>query len=670
MAEPAVSNSSVTDSEPAEPLTKGKRFFTFSEVESALERLRKTGHHPLRVFNSQTGRDYNRKHADQPVDVDKFQYTYYSIRCVHSGQPRRRGKGIRPIQRSFSLGCEAKITLSYNKALNCLVVKECLLDHNHRTGEEVHKHYPSTRRLSMEESKEIVDILSLKPNNKHVRDHVVRKFGKVVTLKDIQNLKKKLREESTMGLRDAPLVLEKLTHALQDQGATGGVVVDDEYSLVILYYESSHMSKLFSKFPEILLIDGTYNINKVGMPLTCLMVEDGFGHGRVVFYAVTAREDTAHLQTIVQSFKEQNSQWESVRVIIIDKDFTEHKVLKEEFPNAVILYCQWHVIKAMYKGIVDSDVHKSDREECRRIIQLLVHAKDETQYKSLKIELYNTANKAFRLYFERNWESCKSMWVTFERDQHTHFANTTNNRLESHNQKLKDLTSRSSSLSEMFENILLYCRTSAAEYSQQSFKEEFTTQSCSVTETPTTQEIRSVYTQYAATLILEQLKLAQSVPYEFTVSETEIVVSYKQRSHVVSISDHYCSCSFRKTLQLPCRHLLAARIYTPETSVFESGLVAERWRKSYQLHAGVMPHDEDQDGSIIHHDVVVSTLPSSSVSGTLSKNQKYQKMLSLSKKIAIAASQCGMPQFRTMYSTVESMVNYIERNIPFVLTQV
>ena len=38
----------------------------------------------------------------------------------------------------------------------------------------------------------------------------------------------------------------------------------------------------------------------------------------------------------------------------------------------------------------------------------------------------------------------------------------------------------------------------------------------------------------------------------------------------------------------------------------------------------VMPHDEDQDGSIIHHDVVVSTLPVV-VSGTLSKNQKYQK---------------------------------------------
>ena len=55
------------------------------------------------------------------------------------------------------------------------------------------------------------------------------------------------------------------------------------------------MVKLFSKFPEILFVDCTYNTNKVGMPLTCLMVEDGFGHGRNVFYAATSREDTAHL---------------------------------------------------------------------------------------------------------------------------------------------------------------------------------------------------------------------------------------------------------------------------------------------------------------------------------------------------------------------------------------
>ena len=164
----------------------------------------------------------------------------------------------------------------YNKGLNCLVVRECDLHHNHRTGEEIYRHYPSARRLSKDEEKDITEILGLKANSKHVHD-LVRRYGKFVTLKDIQNLKTKVREETRMGLQDAQLVLDKLTDALRaDQGACRGVVVDDSNTLAILYYESSHMTEQFNKFPEILFIDGTYNTNKLGMPLTCLMVEDAW----------------------------------------------------------------------------------------------------------------------------------------------------------------------------------------------------------------------------------------------------------------------------------------------------------------------------------------------------------------------------------------------------------
>lgn len=256
----------------ASVFSPGKRFPSFADVESALDELKKIEYHPLRVYNSQKGEDYNkkrlsRKYPGEPVDVTKFQYTYCSVRCVHYGQPRHCGKGLRPIQQSFSLGCQAKITPSYNKSLNCLVVTECCLDHNHRIGEDIYKHYPSARKLSKEEERNIAEILSLKANSKHVRQLIARKYGKFVTLKDIQNIKTKVREETRMGLQDAQLVLNQLTDALQaDQGARGGVVVDDSNTLAILYYESSHMVKLFDKFPEILLIDGTYNTNK----LVCL----------------------------------------------------------------------------------------------------------------------------------------------------------------------------------------------------------------------------------------------------------------------------------------------------------------------------------------------------------------------------------------------------------------
>ena len=63
-----------------------------------------------------------------------------------------------------------------------------------------------------------------------------------------------------------------------------------------------------------------------------------------------------------------------------------------------------HVIKAMFKGMSYCSVEKSDRDECRRIIWLLVHAKTEVEYKDLKQELFDEANDDFKVYFERNWE--------------------------------------------------------------------------------------------------------------------------------------------------------------------------------------------------------------------------------------------------------------------------
>ena len=52
-------------------------------------------------------------------------------------------------------------------------------------------------------------------------------------------------------------------------------------------------------------------------------------------------------------------------------------------------------------------------------------------------------------YFESQSEGCQEMWVKFN-DYNAHLGNATNNCLESHNQKLKDLMSRSSNLTEIF----------------------------------------------------------------------------------------------------------------------------------------------------------------------------------------------------------------------------
>jgi len=66
----------------------------------------------------------------------------------------------------------------------------------------------------------------------------------------------------------------------------------------------------------------------------------------------------------------------------------------------------------------------------------------------LKTEAFKLANDQFIEHFEKNWQNCQSMCVAYLRDEYPHLANTTNNRLECHHHKLKDLTTQSSMLSE------------------------------------------------------------------------------------------------------------------------------------------------------------------------------------------------------------------------------
>ena len=404
------------------------------------------------------------------------------------------------------------------------------------------------------------------------------------------------------------------------------------------------------------------------------MIEDGYGHGRVVFYAATTEEDTLHLRKLLQCFKENNPKFSSIQVVIIDKDFAEWKMLKEELPNAVVLFCQWHVIKAMFKQLTDCGVEKFKRDDARNAIRCLVHTKNQDDYEVKKKELFDATNDVFKAYFLSNWETCIEMWAMFKRDDYLHYGNTTNNRLESHNQKLKDVTSRTSTLSEMFENVVLLAENSEAEYKHSSFTEEFTTAKSTIHHDigEHFSEIGAICTQYASNIIAEQMKLALTVKYEVLQREEMIEVKSPNESmYVVKLScdadGTVCSCSFFKTMRLPCRHIFAARHFS-QLPLFQACMVPQRWFKQYQLCVDenpckvVGPCDEN-------HDIHISTFTGKALATTtLSQGQKFKKMLSLCHKLATVASQSGMPEFRKKYDDVENILRCWEQNVSVVIT--
>ncbi|KAE8981980.1 hypothetical protein PR002_g23662, partial [Phytophthora rubi] len=85
-----------------------------------------------------------------------------------------------------------------------------------------------------------------------------------------------------------------------------------------------------------------------------IMAHDAFGKGQFVQHAVVQNERLPTLLTALEEFKRNNPAWTRIRCILIDKDFTEISVLKMTFPDAVLLLCQFHVIKYLREEIASA----------------------------------------------------------------------------------------------------------------------------------------------------------------------------------------------------------------------------------------------------------------------------------------------------------------------------
>ena len=167
------------------------------------------------------------------------------------------------------------------------------------------------------------------------------------------------------------------------------------------------------------------------------------------------------------------------------------------------------------------------------------------------------------------------------------------------------------------------------------------------------------------------MKVAVSVKY--IVSQREEIVEVKstnESTYFVKLSGDagsMCSCSFHKTMWLPCRHVFSARNFL-QLPLFHASMVPESWFKQYQLCVNGSSY-EIADNHENNHELYISSFTEKVLSTTtLSQGQKFKKMLSLCHKLAAVASQSGMPEFRKKYADVENILQCWEQNVSVMLT--
>jgi len=125
---------------------------------------------------------------------------------------------------------------------------------------------------------------------------------------------------------------------------------DADGTLECLFWSSSKQLELLASHGEVIMLDATYKVNNLRMPLYTLAVVDKDGHGQPVAHAVLAREDEAH----VRLFLADVLQWEDKiahATFVTDKDFAEINAVRSVCPQANVFLCRFHIMKAFTEEI-------------------------------------------------------------------------------------------------------------------------------------------------------------------------------------------------------------------------------------------------------------------------------------------------------------------------------
>ena len=202
--------------------------------------------------------------------------------------------------------------------------------------QEVYQHLPKQRRLEREEKEKIRDLLHLKVNKKLLQQNMTESTGKVITLRDISNVPTgKCPKQDRNNLEAIITKLKDIEGKLYTWfshnesaclGSNVDIFTDDSNTLTGILFQDSLMKSSFASYPEVLLIDATYKLNELRMPLYLMIVLDSNGQSEIVATFLTTTETEIAITKMVKAFKTHNSAWTRTTAILSDKDFTEWNV--------------------------------------------------------------------------------------------------------------------------------------------------------------------------------------------------------------------------------------------------------------------------------------------------------------------------------------------------------
>lgn len=345
------------------------------------------------------------------------------------------------------------------------------------------------------------------------------------------------------------------------------------------------MQENFRLFPKILFVDSTYKLLANEFGVMIYLVESCNGRGEIAGFGLLANEDTTSINWLSGELKTQNeAACEKIEIIMTDKDLTARAVFSELFPKAKLLLCRFHTLKTFKSQITTSKMRITELQKNTYLdlLQKLVYAESESQYNYYYQRLKSLAPSSVTDYFDINWNSIKNEWSLFEMS-FGNYGNFTNNRLESLNQKIKQIAGKRNTLIEFVKSFVVFLKDHENTSSFETAK-QFLTNPVSDLHESEENKYEQLLTAYAWKKVKEELKAAEE---DKEAAEEEKEVKIDQHSQtpngIVNIGREAkivtplkCECHFYLSMHLPCRHIFYIRNYH-KMSCFDAALCDGHW---------------------------------------------------------------------------------------------
>ena len=433
-------------------------------------------------------------------------------------------------------------------------------------------------------------------------------------------------------------------------GASVEVYSDEEKNFKGLFFQDQQMKHAFQAYPELVCIGATYKLLELGLPTYLMLCEDSNGQSEIIAVCLLVTEDASSMTWMMDTFKKHNVNWDRICVLMADKDIGERDVLKQCMPNSSVLICLFHALRSFRREITceKMGITSGQRTLCLEHVQKMAYASTESEYSCLYDQLERDAPKEVVQYFNNSWHSIRSEWVLGFKSCCGNFLNSTNNRLESINGKLKQVIDRHSTLEEFISKffiILVALRTerdhNAAVQFQKVKIHPFSSDS------PEGQYCK-LLTSYASPFVLKQMELSKKVQ-EIKEIDGQYFIQTSEGEKCVGLSD--CNCIFRKSMLLPCRHIFALRNKL-EQPLYSEDICNKRWTASYYRSTQRLFSSSHSESSLV--------LTESSCKGArkLSKHEKYRKATLITSELASVASTASNFHFHRRMKLLKKLIGY------------